>query len=204
MVLAPVADGRGEFGDDGEPDLDWHDQLAWRCGAGTAYTRISEVGRAEFERATVVDAGVPLASILPPGVTTYDVWLSTIDAHLKFRGLSIIADYYWRYLTQFSGVSVPSLFDHGFNVQSGYFVIPHKLEAMARWSRIVGNSGTLGVSNQSSDQFDAGLGWYFRGHGAKVLFLASYMDGAPLTDSRLDTVAGDVGWFFRTQLQWAF
>ena len=99
---------------------------------------------------------------------------------------------------------MPSLFDHGFNLQSGYFVVPQKLEALARWSRIVGDSGTLGVANQSSEEIGAGVAWYFRGHHAKIISTADYISGAPLTEDRLDLLAGDVGWLYRTQLQLAF
>jgi hypothetical protein len=141
---------------------------------------------------------------LPPGVTAYDVGLSTVDAHLKYQGLSVLVDYYWRYITQFSGGSVPSLFDHGFVLQAGYFVVPRKLEALGRWSRIVGDSGSLGLEEESTDEVAGGVAWYFEGHAAKIVTQATYRNGGPLTDGRLDIVAGDLGWLFQTQLQLAF
>ena len=66
--------------------------------------------------------------VLPVGVNSTDVWLYTIDAHLPYRGFSILVDYYWRNINQFTDGSVLSLFDEGFVVQTGYFVIPHETE----------------------------------------------------------------------------
>ena len=85
-----------EFGDDGEPDLSWHEEPALRLGAAAAFTRINQPGNVEFEQPTVVDSGARLASILPPGVTACDLSLYTCDAHFKWRGFSLIAEYYWR------------------------------------------------------------------------------------------------------------
>lgn len=195
----------GEFGDDGEPDLKWHDQPALRLGAGTAFTRFHRAGNdAEYSLPTVVDSGDPLARLLPADVTAYDMSMFTVDGHFKWCGLSVIAEYYWRYIARFSGAAVPGLFDRGFNLQTGYFIVPHKLEALARWSRIVGDSGMLGADDQSSDEFGCGWAWYWKGHNAKIINTANYLNGAPLTSNRLDTVAGDVGWLYRTQLQLAF
>lgn len=194
-----------DFGDDGEPDLSWHCQPALRLGGGMAFTRVDEEGAAEFSRQRAVDSGATLSSLLTPlGVTAYDVWLYTLDTHFKYRGLSVIAEYYWRYITQFNAPGVPSLLDDGFVLQTGYFVIAERLELIARWSRITGDSGTLGLNDESSDEFGAGVVWYIKGHNIKLTFDASRFTGAPVSSSRLDLLPGDAGWLFRTQFQMAF
>ncbi len=193
-----------EFGKDGEPDLGWHVAPAWRVGSGFAYTRIDENGASEFNRQRVVDSGATLASLLPAAVSGYDVSLFTVDSHFKYHGLSFIAEYYWRYLTNFRGGSVPNLIDHGYVLQTGYFICPQKLELLVRWARIVGDSGTLGRLDQSSDEVAAGFAWYIKGHNAKLVFDATHHNGASITESRTDVVAGDIGWLFRTQFQLAF
>ncbi len=194
----------GEWGDDGQPDLHAHEHLAVRVGAGTAITRVDNEGLREFERIFVVDSGATLASILPPGVTAYDLAMYACDANFKYRGLSFHSEYYWRHIFNFAGAPVPDLFDHGFFVQSGYFIVPEKFELAARWSRIVGDSGTLGATTQSADEITAGCTWYFNGNNAKLTFDATHINGAPLTDSRLNLLAGDIGWLYRTQLQLRF
>ena len=193
-----------DFGTDGEPDLSWHCTPAMRIGGGLAFTRVDVEGPTEFSRQRVVDSGSTLSSLLPVAVTGYDLWLYTIDTQLKYHGVSIIAEYYWRYMTKFNGAAVPSLLDDGFVLQTGYFVIAEKLELIARWSRISGDSGTLGLLDESSDEIDVGFVWYIKGHNTKVTFDASHYNGAPVSSSRLDLLPGDVGWLFRTQFQLAF
>jgi hypothetical protein len=194
----------GTFGSDGEPDLGWHAFPAIRIGGAVAYTTDDNEGPTEFSRQRVVDSGLTLASVLPTGVDQFDVWLSTVDAHLKWAGCSLIGEYYWRGISHFVGGSVPDLFDHGFVLQSGYFVCPHKLELLVRWSRIIGDSGTLGTEEQSSEEFGTGFAWYFNGHNAKLVFDVSHLNSAPIRSARLDVLPGDTGWLFRTQLQLAF
>jgi hypothetical protein len=202
--LRSYADLGSDFGADGEPDLSWHALPTLRLGGGLAFTRVDDEGVREFNQEFVVDSGRRLASILPDGISAYDVWLFTIDTHLKYRGLSIIAEYYWRYISQFSGGNVPSLYDDGFVLQTGYFICPKTLEVLFRWSRIVGNSGTLGLNLQSADEVSTGFVWYIKGHNAKLTFDVSHRDGSPLSSSRLDILPGDEGWLYRTQFQLAF
>jgi hypothetical protein len=193
-----------EFGRDGEPDLSWHLAPALRLGSGLAFARVAADGEIEFDRKRVVDSGATLASLLPPSVTAYDVGLYHLDAHWKYRGLTLIGECYFRYITQFSGGSIPGLFDQGYVLQTGYFVVPQKLELHARWARIVGDSGTLGMTEQSSDEVAAGFAWYLKGHDAKLVFDASHLNGAPVRSARLDLLPGDVGWLLRTQFQLGF
>jgi hypothetical protein len=83
-------------------------------------------------------------------------------------------------------------------------VVAEKLELITRWSRIAGDSGTLGLINESSDEVGAGFVWYFKGHNAKLTFDATHVNGVPVSSSRLDLLPSDAGWLFRTQIQLAF
>ena len=99
---------------------------------------------------------------------------------------------------------VDGLFDHGFWLQLGKFVVPGKVELVTRWSRVVGDSGTLGAVDQSSDEVAGGVVWYFREQNARLTFDLTHLDGAPINSSSLDVSPGDIGWLFRTQIQFAF
>lgn len=99
---------------------------------------------------------------------------------------------------------IDQLFDHGFWFQLGKFVVPRKLQLLTRWSRVVGDSGTLGLAKQSSEEIAGGLVWYFREQHAKFTVDMTYLDGAPIRSSALDISPGDVGWLFRSQIQFAF
>jgi hypothetical protein len=195
----------GEWGSDYESDIAWHDELAIRLGAGFAFSRedISD-GPVEASSQLVVDSGATLTSILPGGTDAYDVSLFALSADFRWQGWSLSTEYYFRSLSNFSGAAVSDLFDHGFLAQSGYFVVPEKFEVFSRWSRIVGNSGTLGAGDQSVDEVAGGAAWWIKGRNLKLLFDVSRVNGTPLNDSAVGYLPGDDGLLYRTQLQFLF
>ncbi len=195
---------RGQWGTNDLADLTNHQMLATRIGAGFAATTIDRIGSTEFSSLRVVDSGRQLSTLLPNGVESYEVALYSLDASLKFRGLSMTGEYYVRNISGFRGSSLPDLFDHGFWLQGGKFLIPGKLQLLSRWSRVTGNSGTLGAINQSSDEIACGSVWYFRQQHAKLTFDVTHLNGATINSSVLDISSGDVGWLYRTQLQFSF
>lgn len=194
----------GEFGEDGEPDLSWHESPAMRLGLGVAGSRINAEGPSEFNRQRVVDSGDRLSNLLPASVTGYDVNMYTVDGHWKHKGFSFIAEHHWRTISQFTDGSVPNLLDRGLLLQSGYFVVPSHLELLLRWASINGNSGSLGTIDQSTEEIAGGFAWYIRGHNTKFNFDISRITGTPLNSARLNLLPGDEGWLFRTQFQCGF
>ena len=199
------SDVAGQWGDDGEADLNFHKTPAVRVGSGIALTRVDNVdGPREFSRQRVVDSGTSLSDLLPPSVDAYDIGFFALDANLKFRGFSLHSEYYARHISDYTGAAVPDLTDHGFLLQTGYLVVHNKLELISRWSRIVGNSGSLGVTNQSADELAFGTVWYIRGQSIKATFDATHLNGAPIRSSALNILPGDDGWLYRTQMQIRF
>ncbi len=194
----------GDWGAGDLADLTNHQTLATRIGTGFAVTKIDRIGSTEFSALRVVDSGRQLSELLPNAVNTYNVSLFSVDASLKYHGLSMTTEYYFRNISGFRGSTVPDLFDHGFWLQCGKFLIPQKLELLTRWSRVTGNSGTLGAENQSSDELACGGVWYFRQQHAKLTLDATHLNGATINSSALDISSGDVGWLYRTQLQFSF
>lgn len=194
----------GEWGTDGEPDLNPHECPAVRIGAGFAFSRVDAEGLREFSTVRVVDSGATLSSLLPMTVNAYNVFLYAVDANVKYQGISLLSEVYFRQCNGFAGGAVPSLFDHGLLIQGGCFVLPQKLELIARMSRIVGNSGTLGGQNQSADEVAGGIVWYIRGHKARLTFDVTHVNGAPIRDTALNLIPGDDGLLYRTQFQLTF
>ncbi len=194
----------GHWGKGGLADLECHRNLATRVGAGIANSTIDRMGATEFNRVLVVDSGETLASLLPNAVEQYNVNLYSVDFSCKFRGWSLTTEYYFRNIDGFEGATVPELFDHGFWLQLGKFIVPGRLQLLSRWSRVNGNSGTLGLNNQSAEEIAGGFVLYFRDQHAKLTLDATYLDGAPISSSALDISPGDMGWLFRTQIQFAF
>ncbi len=194
----------GSWGTGQLADFDWHDELAVRLGAGYATSSIDRAGTTEFDALRVVDSGDRLSALLPISVNRYDVSLYSLDASSKFRGLSMTFEYYFRVVDGFEGASVDSLYDHGFWFQMGKFIVPRKIQLLTRWSRVVGDSGTLGTANQSAEEIAGGLAWYFRDQHAKLVADITYLNGAPINSSSLDITPGEQGWLFRTQIQFSF
>jgi hypothetical protein len=194
----------GQWGKGELADLEWHDTLAMRVGAGFANSTINRSGVTEFGSVRVVDSGATLSSLLPGVVDEYTVNLYSLDLSSKLRGWSLTCEYYLRNINDFEGATLPDMFDHGLWFQLGKFVLPRKLELLTRWSRVVGSSGTLGVEDQSAEEIAGGFVWYFRDQHAKLTVDATYLNGAPINSASLDISPGDIGWLFRSQIQFAF
>ncbi len=194
----------GDWGDGQLADFDLHEQLVARLGCGFALSEIARDGTTEFDGLRVVDSGGRLSNLLPDSVEQYKASLFAVDASMKYRGLSATMEYYIRIIDDFQGASIDELFDHGFWFQMGYFVIPEKLELLTRWSRVQGDSGTLGGGNQSAEEIAGGFAWYFRRNHAKFVGDFTFLDGAPINSSVLDISAGDIGMLVRGQAQFSF
>ena len=194
----------GEWGYGEQADFEFHCDPATRVGFAAAFSTINRSGSTEFDEIRVVDSGSELASIIPAAIDQYSVALFALDASLKYRGWSFTSEYYFRNINGFQGGTLPDLFDHGFWLEAGYFLVPEKFELLARWSRVMGESGTLGATEQSSDERAAGFVWYWRRQQAKLTIDATYLDGAPINSQSLDIFPGDRGWLARTQIQFSF
>jgi hypothetical protein len=199
------SDVLGEWGSDFESDLAWHEELAVRLGFGFAFSREDiDEGPVEASRQRVVDGGGTLTSLLPMGASAYSVTLFAISADFRLRGWSLSTEYYFRSLSDFSGAAVPDLFDHGFLVQGGYFLIPEKLEVFMRWSRLTGDSGTLGLSDRSADEVAGGVAWWIKGRNLKLVCDVTRVNSSPINDSAVGFLPGDEGLLYRTQFQVLF
>lgn len=198
----------GDWGQDGPADLTWHERLATRMGMGVAHSTIDRLGNDEFDSLRVVDTGERLSNLLddtlPTEIDEYTANLFAVDGSLKYRGCSVTLEYYFRNINDFEGAVLPDLYDHGYWLQFGKFAVPRKLQFLARWSRVVGNSGTLGGADLSSDEYATGVVWYIREQHAKLTFDLTYLNGAPINSSALDITPGDLGVLYRLQAQFAF
>ena len=200
----------GDFGR-GYSDLEWHEKLAVRLGNSVTISPGSPVGTqnqplSELNFARLSD-GTPLreTGALAPGVTVenFDLYLYAIDAALKYRGLSLNGEYYLRWIEDIQGdsplpIDRTHLFDHGFYVQGGYFVVKERFELIARHSQVNGPFGT-------GQEYAMGFNWFLnRSHYMKFTFDANWLDAIPAQNSSTNYRAGESGMLFRSQLQIAF
>ncbi|KLU05398.1 hypothetical protein RISK_002605 [Rhodopirellula islandica] len=195
-----------EFGR-GFSDIENHPSLAIRLGQGLTQTGNSSSSNADpAAEQTVIRLSDGTRLIEPnaiaPGVTVnaFDIWLYSAHFGVKRRGFSFSSEVFLRWLRNIegdNGTMLPSLFDHGFFVQGGAFVIPQTLELFARASQVNGEYG-------SGNEVSAGFNWHlFNQRSARFTFDVTSIDDSPAQQSRTGYVAGESGTLFRSQL-WTF
>lgn len=192
----------GDWGKDGHADLEWRTKPAVRIGGGYTYGKRGIEGLREFDFPRVVDSGKQVDEILPVGLEVYNHYMYAADFNVKYRGLSVVGEYYWRRLQDF--IPDALLMDQGFWLETGYFIRPKVFQILGRWSRVNGNSGTMGGRDQSADEVAGGAVFYINGHNLKLTADVTRINGSPVSDSALSLRPGDDGWLYRTQLQWKF
>ena len=203
----------------GYSDLEDHDNFAMEIG--TSFTYGQQDGPGPFEQPRIEQNFVRLADgtrvttpdAIFPGVTVdqYDIALWAVDEAWKWRGWSFDMEYYFRQLSNFAGkynsgpndgqqAVVPSevIYNHGFGMEAGYFLIPKRFEVNFRTSQIYGDYGP-------SREYAGGVNWFVNGtHNYKWSFDATQLYGSAATNSGPNYVAGQTGVLFRMQLQAAF
>lgn len=140
---------------------------------------------------------------LAPGVTVsdFDIFFYGVDAAMKWRGWSVDAEVFLRWIEDIRGngaLPLTDLFQHGFYVEGGHFIIPQRLDWNLRYSKVKGKFG-------DRNEYAAGVNWYPLDKATmKVSFDVTVLDGSPLQNRTSDILVGDDGILFRTQFQAEF
>ena len=155
----------GEFGLYGTfGDFDHHQKLATRLGAHYTHSREdrqSQPGSNSIENSQIrlTDGNVIFTpDLFGPGITVekVDYDMVSLDGGAKYKGLSLEAEYYWRWLGDYAGANtagIADIDDHGFQVQSSAMVVPKTLQAYLSGGAIRGRYG-------NSSEVRAGVNWY--------------------------------------------
>ena len=67
--------------------------------------------------------------------------MSSVDAGVKYKGLSLEGEYYWRWLSNFTGVNtggIADINDHGYQLQASAMAVPKVLQLYFGASQIFG------------------------------------------------------------------
>src|SRR5262249_4411419 len=143
----------GEFGLYGTfGDFDQHEKVATRLAAH--YTHSTEDKQSQPGANTIENSQIRLTDgsviftpdLFGPGITVEKVRyrMASIDGGVKYKGLSLEAEYYWRWLDDFRGENVggiANIDDHGFQVQSSAMLVPKRLQAYLSGAAIRGVYG---------------------------------------------------------------
>ena len=209
-------DPLGPYG--GPPvDYEWHEDPVVRVGGSFGFDKSDDrsdvgfpLGDDNFLRLSdgsrLSDVGV-----LAPGVrvTSDRLLKGGLDFGAKWRGWSLFTELFVRSIQSLEAdgpIPVTQIDDAGFRADIGVFLVPKRLDLLARVSRVDGDFG-------ASTEYAAGFNYYF-GSGKrdgkladpinKFTFDVTVLDGSPITTSTADLFAGDDGVLFRTQVQLGF
>jgi hypothetical protein len=136
-----------------------------------------------------------------PGVSVTDVTYRMLaaDAGVKWRGLSVNGQYFFRWLNNFRAdgpIPVASTFDHGFETVVGAFVVPRKWELYGRTSFVFGQF-------RNSYEYAPGVKWYpLRNHRVYIVGEGLRIFNSPVASIITPYNSGFKGW--SPMLQWMF
>jgi len=191
----------------GFSDLENHRQPVVRWGQAFTFSRqdADPIGEPGPEQTVVrLSDGTRLVETgaLAPAVTVnrFDLTLYTIHSGLKTHGFSLSGEYFFRWLTNIGGngpLPRESIFDHGFFVQAGTFVVPKAVEIYGRGSAVLGRDG-------NGSELAGGVNWYVKGkRDWRFTLDVARVDDSPAQQDRTGFLAAASGTLIRTQF-WTF
>lgn len=197
----------GAFGR-GFSDLESHDTSVLRLGHALTFSRQDgdpSDGPGPEQTAIRLSDGTRLVEVgaLAPGATVnkFGITLYAVHAGWKRRGVSFAGEYFFRWLTNIEATQpIPehSLFDHGFFLQAGAFVVPETLELFARGSVVRGAFG-------SGSEISGGVNWYVQGQrNWRFTVDMARIDDSPTQQDRTGFQAGASGLLIRSQVWTSF
>jgi len=176
----------GEFGLYGTfGDYDYHQKVATRLAAHFTHSREdkqSQPGTEGVENSQIrlTDGNVIFTpALFGPGISvekvTYE--MACGDAGIKYKGMSLEAEYYWRRLSDFTGLNtagIADIEDHGYQVQISGMFVPRLLQGYAGGSEIRGPYG-------NASEIRAGVNWYVvQKRGLRVNTEWIHLDNCPV------------------------
>jgi hypothetical protein len=188
---------RGAYG-----DWEWHEQVATRFGVSAVNSPEqsfrSSSNNPENTTLKLAD-GVNLfeTGALATGVTVdqADFTVTAVDAGVKYKGMFLQAEYYWRTLDNFLAdglLPVQEIQDSGFYVQGSFYPVREKLEVYGATSQIYGDED---AGFGDSSEYILGMNWYpwpTRNHRLNLQLMD--VNKSPVSSTFGYYVAGQDGW----------
>ncbi|HEX7374857.1 MAG TPA: porin [Steroidobacteraceae bacterium] len=192
---------RGGYG-----DWEWHDSLATRFGVSAVYSPEQSFRDAEGTSANTTlrladSVNLFETGALAPGVTVdnADYQIVSVDAGMKYKGMFLQAEYYWRTLDKFVAdglLPVRQIKDDGFYVQGSFYPVPKVLELYAATSQIFGDS-SAGFGDSS--EYLVGMNWYpFDTRNHRLNLQLMDVNKSPVSSTFGYYTAGQDGWTVAT------
>ena len=176
---------------------------------GTSFTkskenRFSNIGEGNPENTGLYNSdGVNTfaTGAFAPGVSVTDVTYRMLaaDGGVKWRGLAVNGQYFFRWLNNFRAdgpLPIGETFDHGFELVVSKFVVPKKWEVYGRGSMVFGQF-------RNSYEYAPGVKWYIAGnHRVYLVAEGLRIFNSPVASIITPYNSGFNGW--SPMLQWMF
>jgi hypothetical protein len=200
----------GEFGLYGTfGDYDDHQKVATRLGAHFTHSfedRQEQPGTNAIENSQIrlTDGSIIFTQgLFGPGVAveTVDYQMMSLDAGIKYRGMSLEAEYYRRRLSDFTGPNtggIAPITDHGYQLQSSAMAVQKTLQVYLSGSQIFGRYG-------NASELRVGGNWYFvHERGLRVNAEWIYLKNCPVGYTAVPYPVGGNGPLFHIDLEMNF
>jgi hypothetical protein len=205
LVWTPTT---GEFGP-GFGDFEQHEKLSTRLAGH--FSRSHETTQSQPNSETFENVQIRLAdgtviftpNLFGPGITIDEVrWrMAAVDGGLKYHGLSLEGEYFWRWLDNFGGpgtAGLPTLYDRGFQLQASAMAIPKTLQFYTGGSTVNGKFG-------NPYDFRMGLNWFpWQNRVVRWNTEGLYLNKSPVGYTSVPFSLGATGWVFHSNLELAF
>lgn len=201
----------GEYGPgQGFGDYEVHDEPATLFGVHYSRSREdnqSQPGSEDPENSQIrISDGTAIfdPGAFAPGtqITKATYQMIAANAGVKYRGLSLDGEYYWRSVDDFSSFGNPlpvsELDDRGFQLQASAMLVPRTLQVYLAGSKIYGEYG---------DPSDISLGLNWFPYANRILRINSqllYLDDSPVGYSSVPYALGGDGTVFSTDVMLNF
>jgi hypothetical protein len=200
----------GEFGLYGTfGDYDDHQRVATRVGVHFSHStedKQSQPGTDGIENTQIrlTDGNsIFTRDLFGTGINVDSVQyrMSSIDAGIKYRGMAVEGEFYWRWLSDFTGQNVggiADITDTGYQLQTSAMVVAKTLQAYVSGSQIFGDYG-------NASELRAGANWYFRRErGLRVNGEWLRLDNCPVGYTAVPYPVGGNGSVFHVNLEMNF
>ena len=190
-------------------DYDDHQKLATRVGLHFTHSveeKQSQPGTDGIENSQIrlSDGSIIFTpNLFAHGTTvdSVDYKMTSIDAGVKYHGMSVEGEVYQRWLTDYTGTNtgiIPDISDNGYQMQASAMVVPKILQAYVGWSQIFGDYG-------DPWEWRAGGSWYFlKTRGVRVNGEFINVHGSPVGYTAYPMPVGATGKVFHFNLEMNF
>jgi hypothetical protein len=190
-------------------DYDDHQQVATRIGVHYSHSLEEKQGQPgtegiENSQIRLTDGSIIFTpDLFGPGITVNEVdyRMMSVDAGVKYKGMALEGEYYWRWLSDFTGVNtsgIADITDHGYQLQTSAMAVPKALQLYFGASQVFGRYG---------DEWEVrgGENWYLmKERGIRLNGEWMYVNRSPVGYTAYPYPVGGKGTVFHINLELNF